>query len=155
MSTYETFIQLNVPLRVAYNQWTQFEEFPRFMKGVKEVRQLDDCHLHWKVKIAGKEKEWEAEIFEQMPDERIAWTSCHGALNGGRVMFHRLSDDKSMVLLQVWYSPEGLVEHVGDDLGAVSLCVRGDLKRFKEFIEKRGRETGAWRGQIDSRKGIG
>ena len=151
MSTYETFIQLNVPVRTAYNQWTQFEEFPRFMKGVKEVRQLDDCHLHWKVKIAGKEKEWEAEIFQQMPDERIAWTSRDGVLNGGRVTFHPLSDDRSMVLLQVWYTPEGFVEHVGDELGAVSLCVREDLKRFKEFIEKRGRETGAWRGQIDNR----
>jgi uncharacterized membrane protein len=152
MSTIATSIEVNVPVRTAYNQWTQFEEFPRFMEGVKEVHQLDDRRLHWKAKIAGKEKEWEAEIIEQLPDERIAWASRGGALNGGVVTFHRLSGDRSKILLQVWYSPEGFVEHVGDELGAVSLRVQGDLERFKEFVEQQGRETGGWRGRILGRE---
>jgi uncharacterized membrane protein len=148
MSTIEKSIEVNVPVRTAYNQWTQFEEFPRFMEGVKEVNQLDDTHLHWKAAIAGQEKEWDAEITEQTPDQRIAWTSRSGALNGGVVTFHRLSDAKSKVMLQLEYAPQGVAENVGDALGVVSLRVQGDLERFKEFIEKRGRETGAWRGQV-------
>jgi uncharacterized membrane protein len=148
MSTIEKSIEVNVPVRTAYNQWTQFEEFPRFMEGVKEVNQLDDTRLHWKAAIAGQEKEWDAEITEQTPDQRIAWTSRGGAINGGVVTFHRLSDARSKVMLQLEYAPQGLVENVGDALGVVSLRVQGDLERFKEFIEKRGRETGAWRGQV-------
>ena len=148
MSTLEKSIEVNVLVRTAYNQWTQFEEFPRFMEGVKEVTQLDDTHLHWKAEIAGKEREWDAEITEQTPDQRIAWTSRAGALNGGVVTFHRLSDATSKVMLQLEYDPQGVVENVGDALGAVSLRVQGDLQRFKEFIEQRGRETGAWRGQV-------
>jgi uncharacterized membrane protein len=148
MSTIEKSIEVNVPVRTAYNQWTQFEEFPRFMEGVKEVNQLDDTHLHWKAAIAGQEKEWDAEITEQTPDQRIAWTSRGGAINGGVVTFHRLSDAKSKVMLQLEYAPQGVAENVGDALGVVSLRVQGDLERFKEFIEKRGRETGAWRGQV-------
>jgi uncharacterized membrane protein len=147
MSTIETSIEVNVPVRTAYNQWTQFEEFPRFMEGVKEVKQLDDTRLRWKAEIAGKEKEWTAEITEQTPDQRIAWTSRGGAPNGGVVTFHRLSDAKSKIMLQLEYDPQGFVENAGDALGVVSLRVKGDLERFKEFIEKRGRETGAWRGQ--------
>jgi uncharacterized membrane protein len=148
MSTIEKSIEVNVPVRTAYNQWTQFEEFPRFMEGVKEVTQLDDTHLHWKAAIAGQGKEWDAEITEQTPDQRIAWTSRGGAINGGVVTFHRLSDARSKVMLQLEYAPQGVVENVGDALGVVSLRVQGDLERFKEFIEKRGRETGAWRGQV-------
>jgi uncharacterized membrane protein len=148
MSTIEKSIEVNVPVRTAYNQWTQFEEFPRFMEGVKEVNQLDDTHLHWKAAIAGQEKEWDAEITEQTPDQRIAWTSRGGAINGGVVTFHRLSDARSKVMLQLEYAPQGVAENVGDALGVVSLRVQGDLERFKEFIEKRGRETGAWRGQV-------
>ena len=148
MSTIEKSIEVNVPVRIAYNQWTQFEEFPRFMEGVKEVTQLDDTRLHWKAAIAGQDKEWDAEITEQTPDQRIAWTSRGGAINGGVVTFHRLSDARSKVMLQLEYAPHGVVESVGDALGVVSLRVQGDLERFKEFIEKRGRETGAWRGQV-------
>jgi uncharacterized membrane protein len=148
MSTIEKSIEVSVPVRTAYNQWTQFEEFPQFMEGVKEVNQLDDTRLHWKAAIAGQDKEWDAEITEQTPDQRIAWTSRGGAINGGVVTFHRLSDARSKVMLQLEYAPQGVVESVGDALGVVSLRVQGDLERFKEFIEKRGRETGAWRGQV-------
>ena len=148
MSTIEKSIEVNVPVRTAYNQWTQFEEFPRFMEGVKEVTQLDATHLHWKAAIAGQDKEWDAEITEQTPDQRVAWTSRGGAINGGVVTFHRLSDARSKVMLQLEYAPQGLVENVGDALGVVSSRVQGDLERFKEFIEKRGRETGAWRSQV-------
>ena len=148
MSTLEKSIEVNVPVRTSYNQWTQFEEFPRFMDGVKEVTQLDDTRLHWKAEIAGQDKEWDAEITEQAPDQRIAWTSRGGAINGGVVTFHRLSDVTSKVMLQLEYDPQGFVENVGDALGVVSSRVQGDLERFREFIEKRGRETGAWRGQV-------
>ena len=148
MSVIEKSIEINVPVRTAYNQWTQFEEFPNFMEGVKHVKQLDDKHLHWKAEIAGKEKEWDAEITEQIPDERIAWKSRQGANNAGVVTFHRLSDSKSKVMLQMEYDPEGFVENVGDTAGAVSQRVLGDLERFKQYIESRGQETGSWRGTV-------
>jgi uncharacterized membrane protein len=148
MSTIEKSIEVNVPVRTAYNQWTQFEEFPKFMEGVQEVKQLDDTHLHWKANIAGKDKQWNAVITEQKPDQRIAWKSTDGAKNAGVVTFHRLSDSKSKVMLQMDYEPEGAVENVGDAVGAVSLRVAGDLDRFKNFIESRGQETGAWRGDV-------
>ena len=149
MATIEESIEVNAPLRAVYNQWTQFEEFPRFMEGVKEVKQLDDKRLRWRAVIAGKEKEWEAEIVEQRPDERIAWRARAGAANGGVVTFHRISDARTRIMLQLDYDPEGLVENIGDAVGVVSSRVEGDLKRFKEFIESRGYETGAWRGEID------
>lgn len=148
MSVIEKSIEINVPVRAAYNQWTQFEEFPRFMEGVKQVKQIDDKHLHWKADIGGKEKEWNAEITEQVPDQRIAWTSREGALNGGVVTFHRLSDSKSKIMLQLEYDPKGFIENVGDAVGIVTQRVQGDLERFKAYIETRGRETGAWRGTI-------
>jgi uncharacterized membrane protein len=148
MSVIEQSIEIDVPVKTAYNQWTQFEEFPRFMEGVKEVKQIDDRHLHWKADIAGKEKEWNAEITEQIPDERIAWRSREGAKNGGVVTFHRLSDSKSKVMLQMEYDPDGVVEKVGDAAGVVSQRVLGDLERFKEYIESRRQETGAWRGTV-------
>jgi uncharacterized membrane protein len=145
----EQSIDVNVPVQTAYNQWTQFEEFPRFMEGVEEVRQLDDKRLHWKARIGGKTKEWDAEITEQRPDERIAWTSRGGAFNAGVVTFHRLSDTTTGVMLQLVYEPEGVVENLGDAVGVVSARVKGDLKRFKEYIETRGLESGAWRGEVD------
>jgi uncharacterized membrane protein len=135
-------------VRAAYNQWTQFEEFPKFMEGVKQVKQLDDKHLQWKADVGGKEKEWKAEITEQIPDERIAWTSRGGAINAGVVTFHRLSDSKSKVMLQMEYDPQGFVENVGDAVGVVTQRVQGDLERFKQYIENRGQETGAWRGTV-------
>jgi uncharacterized membrane protein len=148
MANIEKSIEVTAPLRAVYNQWTQFEDFPRFMEGVESVRQLDDKRLHWRAKVAGKVKEWDAEITEQRPDERIAWTSRGGAWNAGVVTFHRLDESRTKVMLQVDYDPQGVVENVGDALGFVSSRVEGDLKRFKEFIEARGRETGGWRGEI-------
>ena len=148
MAKIEESIEVNAALRAVYNQWTQFEDFPRFMEGVKEVRQLDDKRLRWRAAIGGKEKEWESEIVEQRPDERIAWTSRGGAWNAGLVTFHRLDDTRTKVMLQVDYDPQGVVENVGDALGVVRARVKGDLERFKEFIERCGRETGAWRGEI-------
>ena len=148
MASIEESIVVDVPVRVAYNQWTQFEEFPRFMEGVKNVRQLDDRRLHWKAEIGGKLKEWDAEITEQVPDERIAWTARSGPWNAGVVTFHRLEDQRAKVMLQLDYDPAGIVENVGDALGVVKLRVNGDLRRFKDFVESRGRETGAWRGEI-------
>jgi uncharacterized membrane protein len=147
-STIEKSIDVDVPVRTAYDQWTQFEEFPRFMEGVEEVRQLDDKRLHWRAKIGGKEEAWDAEITEQIPDERVAWRSTTGSPNAGVVTFHHLNPTTTRVMLQLEYDPKGLVENVGDALGVVSRRVEGDLKRFKEFIESRGTETGAWRGEI-------
>ena len=148
MSLIEKSIEINVPVRTAYNQWTQFEDFPRFMEGVKHVKQLDETHLHWKAEIGGKEKEWDAEITEQIPDTRIAWRSRDGAQNAGVVTFHRLSDSTSKVMLQMEYDPDGVLENVGDVAGMVSQRVVGDLERFKRYIESRGQETGAWRGTV-------
>ena len=148
MSVIEKSIEINVPVRAAYNQWTQFEEFPRFMEGVKQVKQIDDTHLHWKADVGGKEKEWNAEITEQIPDQRIAWTSKGGAINAGIVTFQPVSDSKSKVMLKMEYDPQGFVENVGDAVGVVTQRVQGDLERFKSYIESRGQETGAWRGTV-------
>jgi len=149
MSNIEKSIDVHVPLHTAYNQWTQFESFPRFMEGVEDVRQLDDRRLHWRANVGGKEKEWDAVITEQIPDHRIAWRNTTGATNAGVVTFHRLSDNTTRVMLQLEYETDGLVESVGDVLGVVSTRVKGDLERFKKFIEGRGSETGAWRGKIE------
>jgi uncharacterized membrane protein len=142
-------VDVHVPVRTAYDQWTQFETFPTFMEGVKSVRQLDDTTLEWVADVAGREKRWEAKITEQKPDERIAWTSRDGAHNAGVVTFHRIADGESRVTLQLDVDPDGPVENAGDALGLVSRRVKGDMKRFKEFIESRGTETGAWRGTVD------
>ena len=144
----EKSIEVDVPLRTAYNQWTQFEEFPRFMEGVKEVRQLDDKRLHWKAEIAGKDVEWNAEIMSQEPDKRIGWKSTSGAVNSGVVTFESMGLNKTRVLLNIQYEPEGAVETTGAAVGMVSARVSGDLDRFKKYIESRGSETGAWRGEI-------
>jgi uncharacterized membrane protein len=148
MAHIEKSIEVNVPVRTAYNQWTQFEQFPRFMEGVEEVRQLDDKRLQWRARIAGKTEEWQAEIVEQTPDRVVAWRSTTGAENGGRVSFAPAGTNATRITLRMDYDPKGMVESAGDKLGLVSRRVEGDLERFKEFIEGRGAETGAWRGEI-------
>ena len=148
MSKVEKSIDVDVPVQVAYNQWTQFEEFPQFMDKVEHVRQVDDTHLHWTATIAGKRKEWDAEITEQTPDQRVAWNSTSGARNAGVVTFHRLDDRKSRVMLQMDVEPEGPVETVGAAVGLLEREVTGDLERFKDFVEARGQETGGWRGEV-------
>jgi uncharacterized membrane protein len=148
VTSVEASIEVGVPIETAYNQWTQFEDFPKFMEGVEEVRQLDDVRLHWRAAIGGVTREWDAEITEQRPEERVAWTSTSGSQNGGVVTFHRLDDDTTKVMLQLDLEPEGLVEKAGDMLGVVKRRAKGDLERFKEFIESRGHETGAWRGEV-------
>jgi uncharacterized membrane protein len=150
MSTVEHSIEVHVPVRTAYNQWTQFEEFPHFMEGVKQVTQTDDTHLLWVAEIAGKEEKWNAEITEQLPDQRIAWKSTSGAHNAGVVTFHYIDENTTRVMLQMDYEPEGVVENVGDKLGVVGRRIQGDLKRFKEFIEGRHVPTGAWRGTVEN-----
>jgi uncharacterized membrane protein len=148
MAKIEKSIDVEVPVSVAYNQWTQFEDFPKFMEGVEEVTQLDDMRLHWVATVAGQRKEWYAKITEQLPDERIAWTSEGGTHTAGVVTFHRMDETKTRAMLQMEYDPEGIVEEVGDKLGFVGRRVEGDLERFKTFIEERGQETGAWRGTV-------
>jgi uncharacterized membrane protein len=141
-------IEVKVPIRTAYNQWTQFAEFPRFMAGVEEVRQLDDRRLHWKATIAGSVVEWDAVIVEQVPDARIAWKSTTGASNAGAVAFHYVDPNTTRVTLQIEYEPDGAVQKIGSALGFPQLRVDGDLERFKKFTEASGQETGAWRGAI-------
>jgi uncharacterized membrane protein len=141
-------IEVNVPVRQAYNQWTQFEEFPRFMEGVKEVRQIDDQRLHWRAEVGGKEVEWTAEINEQVPDKQISWRSTSGAPNSGTVRFEPVGANRTKVTLLVNYEPEGAMQKTGSAIGVVESRVQGDLERFRDFIEKRGTETGAWRGEI-------
>jgi len=150
MSTVTKSVDVNVPIRVAYDQWTQFEEFPRFMEGVKSVRQLDDTHLHWLAEVGGREKEWDAEISEQKPDERVAWHSTSGARNAGVVTFHRLDDDSTRVTVQMDVEPDGAVETVGDWAGLLDRRVQGDLDRFCDYIQGRGEPTGGWRGTVES-----
>ncbi len=149
MSTIEQSIDVHVPVRTAYDQWTQFEQFPRFMEGVEDVRQLDDTHTHWVTKVAGKTKEFDAVITEQRPDERIAWTSEDGPEHAGVVTFHRLGDGETRIMLQLDYEPEGPAEKIGDALGVVKHRVKGDLERFKELVEAQGGASGAWRGEVD------
>lgn len=149
MATIQKSIEVEAPVSTVYNQWTQFEEFPQFMEGVEQVTQLDDQRLHWIATIGGQKKEWYARITEQIPDERIAWTSEGGTFTAGVVTFHRLDENRTRVMLQMEYDPESIVEEVGDKLGFVSRRVQGDLDRFKEFIEARGVETGAWRGKVE------
>jgi uncharacterized membrane protein len=144
----ETSIDVDVPVSTAYNQWTQFEQFPKFMASVQEVKQVDDTHLHWRATVAGKTKEWDAELTEQVPDKRIAWRSTDGVRNSGVVTFHPVSDSRTRVTLLMDYEPETMTEKIGDALGAVKLTAKGNLARFKELIERRGAETGAWRGTV-------
>ncbi|NKY89662.1 SRPBCC family protein [Nocardia veterana] len=142
-------IDVEVPVSTAYNQWTQFETFPEFMEGVEQVEQIDDTHLHWVVEIGPVTREFDATITEQHPDERVAWRSDEGPEHGGVITFHRLADTTIRITAQMEIEPEGVVETVGGKLGAVDRRVKGDLQRFKKFIEERHSETGAWRGNID------
>jgi len=148
MHTIEETLDIDVPIRTAYNQWTQFEEFPSFMEGVKEVRQLDDQRLAWRAKIMNKEVQWTAEITEQVPNERISWHSTSGPTQNGTISFHPLDANSTRLTLRLDVEPEGAAETTGTALGLVTARVRGDLKRFKEFIEKRGVATGQWEGEI-------
>jgi uncharacterized membrane protein len=148
MGSVEQSIEVQVPVSTAYNQWTQFEEFPRFMEGVERVEQLDDTHLHWRASVGGHTEEWDAKITEQIPDERVAWTSTDGKGNGGVVTFHRLNDDTTKVMVQLDYETDGLLEKAADVIGLPERRVKADLERFRELIETRGRETGAWRGEV-------
>jgi uncharacterized membrane protein len=152
MEKIEKTIEVDAPISTVYNQWTQFEEFPRFMEGVKEVRQLDDKRLHWVAEIGGKRKEWDAEIFQQIPDQAIGWRSMTGTKNTGQVSFEPTGNNGTKICLLLNYDPEGAVENIGDALGVVGRRIEGDLQRFKEFIQTRQRETGAWRGEIHGKK---
>jgi uncharacterized membrane protein len=153
MSTILEAIDVSVPVRTAYDQWTQFESFPMFMESIQKVEQLDDTMVRWTAEIAGQKRTWKAKITEQLPDRRIAWTSTEGARNAGVVTFHRLDDNKTRVTLQLDVDPEGPVDNLGDALGFVQRQAKGDLERFKEFIEARGSETGAWRGTVKQSSG--
>ena len=144
----EDTIEVDVPVRTAYNQFTQFEEFPRFMQSVIEIRQIDDTHLRWKARVAGKEESWESEITFQLPDKRIAWRSTTGPENSGVVTFQPVSESRTRVTLRMSYRPPGLVETIGDALGAVQLELTRNLQSFKTFIEDRQVETGSWRGTV-------
>ena len=147
--TIEESIDVQVPVQTAYNQWTQFEEFPRFMEGVEEVRQMDDTRLYWVAEVAGQRREWEAKITEQEADQRIAWTAAGDVVHAGVVSFHRLDDATTRVMLQMELEPESWVDKAADALGITTSRIRGDLERFKEFIESRGQETGSWRGEVE------
>jgi uncharacterized membrane protein len=142
-------VEVAVPVSTAYNQWTQFEEFPRFMGGVEQVQQLDDTHLRWAAEIAGKREEWDAEITEQRPDERIAWRATGGKGNAGVVTFEPLGGSQTRVTVQLDWQPEGVTENVGAAIGMDDRQVSKDLERFKGLIEARGTETGAWRGSVE------
>ena len=144
----EQTIEVEVPIERAYNQWTQFEEFPNFMEDVKQVQQVDDARLHWVAEIAGTRKEWDARITRQVPDEVIAWESEGGTQNDGTVVFTPLDMGRTKIDLYMDVEAEGMKEKVGSALGVPSSAVRSDLERFKQFIESRGQETGAWRGEI-------
>ncbi len=146
----ESSIEVGVPVSVAYNQWTQFEEFPRFMQGVDEVRQLGDSRLHWVASVGGRRAEWDAKILEQHPDRQISWISEDGRQNRGTVTFESLGEDRTLVRLSLGYQAEGFVEAVGSAAGLDRRRIEGDLVRFKELIEARGTETGAWRGDISA-----
>ena len=149
MERIEKSIEVKCPVRAVYNQWTQFEDFPRFMAGVKEVKQLDDTHQHWHAEIWGKDKEWDAVITEQVPDKVIAWRSTTGdAPNAGAVHFEPVGADRTRVRLTMEYEPQGPVENIGDALGVMSARVQNSVEDFKQFIESRGAETGAWRGEV-------
>jgi uncharacterized membrane protein len=150
MSMIEQGIEVDCPVRSVYNQWTQFEQFPMFMADVERVEQLDDTHLHWKAEIAGKTEEWDARITEQIPDNRIAWTSEDGIHNAGVVTFHKLADNKTRVMLQLEVKPDSIIEKAGDALGVIKRRTKDDMERFKTFLESNGCQvTGAWRGKVE------
>jgi uncharacterized membrane protein len=148
MATVHETIEVDAPVRATYDQWTQFETFPSFMEGVKEVQQLDDTRLHWVAEVGGKREEWDAEITEQVPDERVAWRSVGGKGNAGVVTFEPVDAARTRVTVEIDHDPQGLAEKVGTALGVDDRRVKGDLERFREMIEARGSATGAWRGEV-------
>jgi uncharacterized membrane protein len=148
MSTIKESIEVNVPVNTAYNQWTQFEDFPKFMEGVESVTQLDETHLRWVAEIGGQRREWQAEITEQVPDQRIAWKATEGNDPDGVVTFQSVGQDETQVTVEMTFKPEGVVEQLGSAIGSDSRQVKGDLERFKKLIESRGVESGAWRGEV-------
>jgi len=147
-STITEIVDVEVPVTTAYDQWTQFESFPEFMDGVEEVRQLDATHTHWVTRFGGVRREFDATITEQHPDERVAWRADSGPDHAGVVTFHRLADTRTRVTAQMEFDPEGFAEQAADKLGVLDRRVKGDLARFKQFVEERGRATGAWRGEV-------
>lgn len=149
MSTHEHSITIDRPVRMVYNQWTQFESFPRFMEGVESIRQISPTRTHWVTKAAGATREFDAEITEQKPDDRIAWKTVDGPTHAGVVTFHRIDSDTTRIMLQMDLEPEGIVETAGDKLGVVGHRLEGDLKRFKEFMESQSTEEGGWRGEVE------
>ena len=148
MERVERSVEVDCPIRTVYNQWTQFEEFPRFMSGVKEVVQLDDTHVHWRAEVWGKDKEWDAEITEQVPDQRISWRSTSGEENAGTVRFEPLPGNRTLVRLALGYEPKGALESTGDALGLFTAHVENTMKDFKSYIEERQVADGAWRGEV-------
>lgn len=148
MASVTETIEVNVPVSTAYNQWTQFEQFPHFMEGIESVKQIDDTHLHWVAEIGGKRHEWDAEITEQRPDQVIAWRSVDGKYTSGRVTFEQLGGS-TKVTVDMEHDTDGMIEALGSALGADSRRVKGDLENFKEIVESRGAETGAWRDEVE------
>jgi uncharacterized membrane protein len=150
MATVKESIELDVPVRTVYNQWTQFEEFPRFMEGVESVKQIDETHLGWVAEIGGNRREWRAEIVDQVPDSKIAWKATDGDGPNGIVEFEALGEEKTLITVEMAYEPEGMTEQLGSAVGADSRQVKSDLERFKKLIESRGVESGAWRGEVEA-----
>lgn len=148
MRTIEESIEIEVPVTTAYNQWTQFESFPEFMDGIERVEQQGDSRLHWVAEVGGQKHEWDAEITEQHPDSRVAWKALDQEGPNGVITFHKLDDSRTKVMVQMDYEPEGMKESIASMVGMDSRRVKGDLESFKEYIEARGSETGAWRGDI-------
>jgi uncharacterized membrane protein len=148
METVKESVEVNVPVKTAYNQWTQFTEFPKFMEGIEAIEQIDDTHLRWVAQVDGERREWTAEIIEQVPDERIAWRAVDGNGPNGIVTFEPLGEDRTLIVVEMTYEPEGLKETLGAKIGRDSRQVREDLERFKELVEALGTETGAWRGEV-------
>ena len=148
MDRIEKTIEVDVPVKTCYDQWTQFEEFPQFMEGIKSVEQLDDKRLKWVAEVGGETKEWTAEIVEQRPDEVVSWRSTSGALNNGSVTFQEVAPGRTKITLILTYETVGAKEKIGDALGILNARVEGDLRRFQEFIEAKRVPTGAWRGEI-------
>ena len=151
----EKTVQVDVPVSVAYNQWTQFEDFPQFMGGVESVTQVTDRRLHWVAEIGGVKREWDADILEQVPDQKVAWAATEGATNAGAVYFQSTGPNSTQVRLSLEYEPEGLVEKVGDKLNIIERRAEADLEKFKSFIEHRGSETGGWRGSVEEARSVG
>ena len=150
METIRESIEVDVPVSTAYNQWTQFEEFPQFMDGVESVKQLDDTHVLWNAEIGGQRREWRAEIVEQVPDKKIAWRAENEKGPNGIVEFEQLGEEKTLATVEIAYEPEGLTEQLGSKVGYDSRQVKNDLERFKNLVESRGAESGAWRGEVRS-----